>query len=187
MKTKSQKQFTKLKTSNDGLQPWCTVCRNNYKLNHRRSYLGLPSEIYLHQKFASKKRGHNPPNYTRKELKQWMITNPSYKLLHDEWVASGYKKEYAPSIDRIHITRGYTIDNIQLMTWEENRKKGHLERKTDNRICYRVKQIDMQGNTISTFPSMRQAARDTNIDRDTIRGCIAGEYKQAGGYLWERI
>ena len=184
---KTINKFTKLKSSEDGLQPMCTVCRKAYKTEYRRSLMGLPSEILLHQKSASKHRGHDKPKYNMKELRIWLMAQDKYKTLHMEWVESGYDILLAPSVDRIDITQGYTISNIQLMTWNENKAKGHVERLTDRRICYEVKQLSKSGVLLNIFPSMRNASRETGVSNDCIQGCVAGKFKQAGGFLWERV
>jgi hypothetical protein len=46
--------------------------------------------------------------------------------LYNNWIDSGYKKSDKPSVDRIDDYKGYSFDNIQLMTWKENNKKNTL-------------------------------------------------------------
>jgi hypothetical protein len=41
-----------------------------------------------------------------------------------EWNGNGFR-ETSPSIDRIDSSRGYTKDNIQIISWKANRIKGY--------------------------------------------------------------
>ena len=40
-----------------------------------------------------------------------------------KWQSSNYKRNLAPSIDRKDDTKGYSFENITVMTWKENDKK----------------------------------------------------------------
>lgn len=90
---------------------------------YRRTKTGLINKIYCKQKESSKKRGHAPPEYDIKDFKLWFNINDSQLGLYNAWVASGYSKWLIPSVDRIDNKKGYTYDNIQLMTWGENFQK----------------------------------------------------------------
>lgn len=61
-----------------------------------------------------------------------------FKISLDEWkkfcIATGYHKEKgrsaaAMSIDRIDVTKGYSIENIRVITVSENSRKGATEDK----------------------------------------------------------
>jgi hypothetical protein len=41
-----------------------------------------------------------------------------------EWNGTGFR-ETSPSIDRIDSTKGYTKDNVQIISWKANRIKGY--------------------------------------------------------------
>jgi hypothetical protein len=41
-----------------------------------------------------------------------------------EWNSSGFR-ETSPSIDRIDSSKGYTTDNIQILSWKANRIKAY--------------------------------------------------------------
>lgn len=45
-------------------------------------------------------------------------------------------------------------------------------------------QCDLKGNFIKEFPSVKQAANDTGVNRTTISGVLTGTYKSAGGYIF---
>lgn len=76
------------------------------------------------QRTRSRLKGREMPTYTKEWLQEWLLAQPNFQTLLDEWVASDYSKWLAPSVDRIDNSIGYTEDNIQLMTWKENHLKG---------------------------------------------------------------
>ena len=49
-----------------------------------------------------------------------------------------------------------------------------------------IKQFDLDGNLIATYPSIKEAHRQTNIEYSAIAYCVRGVYKTSGGYYWER-
>ena len=82
--------------------------------------------MYSHQRASSKKRGHPEPSYDSHWLREWVLSQPEYDEIYKAWVLSGYDKNYTPSIDRIDDSKGYSFDNVQIMTWSENRMKEAL-------------------------------------------------------------
>ena len=51
------------------------------------------------------------------------LSNPQFLHLFDEWVLSGYEMRLTPSPDRIDPNKGYEIENIEWVTFEENLKR----------------------------------------------------------------
>lgn len=64
----------------------------------------------------------------RQEFLEWALKDKEYTLLHKLWVLSNYDIKYAPSINRIDSSKGYTIDNIEWLTHSENSRLGVLNR-----------------------------------------------------------
>jgi len=54
----------------------------------------------------------------------WSINNDDFKELFSHWSACGHEIRLTPSIDRIDSKKGYTIDNLQWITFSENCKRG---------------------------------------------------------------
>ena len=88
----------------------------------------LISRIYANQKSSSKRRNHNKPTYTKQELKDFLYNDENFAFLLNEWYKNNFESEIKPSVDRIDNKKGYNLDNIQVMTWKENREKGYKER-----------------------------------------------------------
>lgn len=56
------------------------------------------------------------------------LNDPSYNLLFDNWVVSGYDRKISPSVDRIDTTKGYEEGNIRWITHSLNSKLGSQSR-----------------------------------------------------------
>jgi hypothetical protein len=51
------------------------------------------------------------------------MNNTTFWRLYADWQAHDYDRDFAPSIDRIDDTKGYTMDNVQWLVWRDNRMK----------------------------------------------------------------
>lgn len=60
-------------------------------------------------------------------------------------------------------------------------------KKNDGKNCGQkiVYRYNRDGTKQMVYKSIRKAADDTGVDRSAIRRCANGEYKTAGGYIWE--
>lgn len=50
----------------------------------------------------------------------------AYKQLYEAWVKSDYCLRLTPTIDRLDNEKGYTLDNIEIVTHSENTKRRSL-------------------------------------------------------------
>jgi len=167
-----------------GLNPRCIKCDNAICREYSRSKRGLLIKIYAHQSRASKKRGHNPPEYTREELGNWLMEHPLFDDLYANWVASEYNSAFTPSIDRLDNYKGYSFNNIQLMTWGENRSKNHRDvlNGLNNKKNYSIVQLNHNGEIIKEYHSIRQAKRETG--RHSIDRYCNGTLEQPKDFIW---
>lgn len=165
----------------------CKSCEKEKEKIYRLTKQGVIGTIYNNQKSNSKKRNHPAPLYSIDELREWIEDNSIFDELYSNWVDSEYKTNYKPSIDRIDDNKPYLLDNIQLMTWEENKKKGHKFHKLGI-IDYDLKpvsQFEIDGTFIKSHISLSQAARDLNLFQTNISKACIGEYGTCGGYKWK--
>lgn len=162
--------------------------RNNSERNkrYRRTKNGFVNNIYRNQKKSSKNRGHTPPEYSLEQLKEWCFTQDIFIKLFDNWVYSGYDKNEAPSIDRIDDYKGYSFDNIQLMTWKENLVKSFTEKKQgiNNKCNKKITEYDCNRILLKEYHSISYASRCLGISKATIfRACASGKIVNSSSYF----
>lgn len=112
-----------------------------------------------------KDRGYSLPKYTKEEFKKWLLENSTFICLYQEWVNSNYQKELKPSIDRLNDYKTYSFDNIQIITWKENRIKAYKSMKEggNNKNNKAVDWFTAEGIFIKRFHSINEAERQTGI------------------------
>ena len=183
-------QFYKSSKSTDGLHHYCKSCCKSHKLNKKRTSLGLLKVIYSHQKKSNRIRGHGLISYSLKEFIDRFLFDKDYNDLFDKWKKSNYEKLKTPSFDRKDDFKGYSFDNIQIMTWEENTNKGHLDRllglgTQGEANCKAVLQFSQDGTFIAEYYSIMEAERQTGVSGKHIPSVCNGKRKKAGGFIWK--
>jgi hypothetical protein len=174
----------------DGLSSYCKKCDGEITKRRKRSFIGKARSIYSDQKKASKKRGHNPPKYTRDEFINWITSQEEYNKIHKEWVDSGYDKSKAPSADRIDNLSGYSFDNIKINTWGENHYNYAKDCRNGvncsaNLGSKTVIKLDLSRNEIESYISIREAARVNNVHKSNITLCCKNPNRTCGGFKWK--
>ena len=185
-KCKQEKElssFTKDKSRKEGLQCWCRSCSQEY----RHSKEAQAHILYGHQIGNSKHRKMELPSYSLEDFVKWLDNQPLFDTLYNNWVLSGYKKELKPSVDRNNDYLGYSLDNIKLVIWRQNRIKGNVDRRNgiNNKGSKSVLQFSLNGEFIKRYHSIRQAGREANINSGHICQCCLGRQNTAGGFNWE--
>lgn len=137
--------------------------------------------IYRNQKIKSKMRGHNPPEYTRDELIDWVMNQDVYHKLFDNYINSGYNIKKIPSIDRLNDDIGYSFGNIQIVTWEENDLKGKMLNKNLGNLKTKRRVIVYQKNNVFCFSSVNKCSNFFGVNSSTISKFCRG--KKGGGNL----
>ena len=136
--------FTKNKANKDNLQIACKSCDN---LRQKKRRIEKKEQIQQYGKEYRKKHMNDMDfrlqgllNASRTRAKEknrehTLTKQDLYELfpkdgrcpifgLTLEWNGSGFR-ETSPSIDRIDSTKGYTKDNVQIISWKANRIKGY--------------------------------------------------------------
>lgn len=185
--TKKLISFGKYIQTEDGLNNTCKQCNLDNAKKYNRTREGLITAIHSHQVSHSKTRQMDIPTYSKEELKEWILSQPNFEPLYINWVMMGYIRDLIPSVDRLDDYKSYELTNIRLVTFRENYKKAHYDKKNKiNRKCYKpIYQYDLSENLIKEFISIQEASDDLGINRSNIGSCCNGKRKVAGGFIWK--
>ncbi len=180
-----EKSITKF--GKNGYYSRCKECENHRRKTNSRTPSGIITGTYSSQKQNSIKRGHAQPTYTRDELYRWVISHKDFKSLYDAWTESAYLTKLKPSIDRKDDYKGYSFDNIRLVTHEDNLNKSYEDRHfgINTKASKAVVQFTKKGEYIDTYFSPKKAEAVTGIRDSSISKVCKGIRKSAGGFTWK--
>lgn len=111
----------------------------DYLRRYNKTAIGFLRLKYI--KMLQRVRGHNGPkdhNYVGLEIlgrESFLIFashDPTFWRLWNQYRESGWRYGMCPSIDRLDQDKGYTLDNIQFITMQENQIRGR-EKQWRNR------------------------------------------------------
>ena len=185
---KPLEHFSKDSRRRDGRIAKCKDCYSLYKNKWAKTPKGWANAVYVNQINNSKRRGHTPPSYSKKELLDWAFSNNLESLLHN-WESNDFDPLLRPSVDRINESYGYTLNNIRLVTWQQNHERNSqevLEGKPTPRTR-RCRKLSLDGQVLAEYPSVSEAARCNGLRRSAISNVCTGRKNKTGGFRWEHI
>lgn len=150
---------------------------------YRKTPKGLLTNMYNKQIYRCMKKDVQPPTYTLNQLHERFLNNYDYLKLHENWASNGHQYYDVPSIDRKNPELGYTLENIQIMTWRENREKGDKENAI--RFTTAIVMNDMEGNFIKEYDSIKKASSELGISQGLISMCCQGKRKHTKGFVFK--
>lgn len=192
MKVCKDCKIEKCKSMFYGVQNECKEC-TKYRVAKNQSRVGDSYDstekgvirvIYKTQKRNNKLREHGEMPYNKIELSEWLYSN-GFKLLYDNWIESGKDKDLKPSVDRLDDFKGYSLDNIRLGTWLENRQHQHRDILngvgTSGARCKPLHKFDAELNLVDSYVSYNQAVRSIGY---SLEYQIKKKVKCRGGFYW---
>jgi hypothetical protein len=190
-KCKEERQLSQFyihKQMRDGHLNKCISCTKkdiaNNVANYDKTLKGVIRVIYKTQKRNSKIRQMEPPQYTKKELTEWLLKN-NIIAYYNAWVNSEYQKKYKPSVDRIDDFLPYTFTNIRLVTWGENFNHFIDDLKSGIGTAGMRNKITLQYNEgnecVAKYVSYSAAKRCVGYSFDKI---VNTGKKDKNGYKW---
>lgn len=78
------------------------------------------------------------------------------------------------------------LSNLEWCTARENLVHGTRMKRIAEKLSQKVIQLDLNGNVLNIFKSMRQAERETGVFASNISSCCNGKAKSAGGFKWRK-
>lgn len=147
---------------------------------YRNTPKGNLTNTYHKQIRRNADRGHGPLPYTLEEFHTWALAQPLFHELFNNYIDSGKDIDLAPSFDRNDNSKGYSFDNMTVMTWKENNDK---DRHTHRAI--KVEQWSKDRTTLIAIFDSAKEAEDTGAHRSKICEVCKGTRKSAGGFWWK--
>ncbi len=175
--------FNKQSTGKQGVRADCKDCVKRFI----RSKQGVINQMYSGCISRTKKKGFSPVPFTKVELEQWVYSNKEFHALYDEWVMNNYPTNLKPSLDRLNDYKGYSLDNIRIVTVNTNVRRYYSDaiNGINTKSATPVEQYTLDGIYIQTFHSLSAAARSVNGIPSNIKQSIIGTYAQAYDYTWK--
>jgi len=150
-----------------------------------RSVIGKLKTIYHSQLRNSRSRGHEEPQYSLEEFVAKYSVNGEYIRLHTEWADSNYDKFLAPSFDRLDDSKGYSFDNLQVVTWKRNNTKAHEDMRSNKLLNGHVAIVQYLEGKSTHYTSASEAERATGISSKAIVNATNGlTGKTRDGSVW---
>jgi len=179
----------------------CSVANCN---EFDRTFSGCISNIYSTQIQSSKKRGHTLPTYSLTQLSSRLVNDFVFQLIYTNWVNLNFNTDMKPSLDRLNSNKPYTLNNLKIGTWLENKKNFEQEvfdgkhLKSGRSGLKVVRQLTLGNVEVAVFNSLAIAERATSIQAESIGNCcrhaqakgkngLLYTHKTAGGFKWEFI
>ena len=182
-KKKLLNQYSYRQAGKDKTRAICNPCLAKNIIRYNKSDRHIVTSLYVKQKTKSKERGHPPPTYTKKELHQYIINHPDYKIIYDNWIKNNCNKWFRPSIDRLDTSKGYSFDNIRLTTWSINHKAEAILKSEPIYILDRYNNI-----ILKRYKSIMDASRDLKVKSAEISVlCRLNNGKQKLNYIWMKV
>jgi hypothetical protein len=155
------------------------------KIPYYKREKSVINRMYAQQKLRNLRKFGIELSYTKQQLEVWLYKNGYYNL-YVNWVNCGYQRDLAPSVDRLDDYKGYSLDNIRLVTWLDNRNKGAKDVRSgiNTKTTKAVVKLDLEGKALEEFHSIRSAERMTGLFSSEISRCCNGKAKTSGGYKW---
>ena len=66
-------------------------------------------------------------------FKEWAKNHPDFLKLYKQWANSHFDQRLTPSVNRLDSSRGYTLDNVEFVTFSQNCMMANAVLRMNNR------------------------------------------------------
>lgn len=149
----------------------------------RKTHKGVLTNLYSKMKERAKKKNIEMPDFTLQDFHKMFLEDKTYLRIFNEWELSNYNKDKKPSVDRINNKIGYLKNNIHIISWNENRYKQSMERRSRKGKVAQIK----DNKIIKIWNSQREIAKKLKLTQSMLSLALTGKCKTAYGYEWKYI
>lgn len=110
--------------ANEKITSFRTESKENHRIPCTARFFVQKSYERMRSRIKHKKNYQGLNIMTKQEFYDWAYESLDFHKLWLEYKNEDYYTPLAPSPDRRDDSKGYTLDNVQWITWEENEKKG---------------------------------------------------------------
>lgn len=155
-----------------------------YKKRYRRTSKGYLRNLYHGMNERNRNKGFGDLPFSLDDFVNKYIKHYDFVMLFEIYMNSDFDKNYAPSIDRINPNLGYFYENMQFITWKDNKEKGYKE---GSRMRSRsVNMFDYKtGELLMTFNSANEASHHMNLQQSNIVKNLKGIRNKVKNYNFE--
>ena len=147
--------------------------------NYRKSKKGVLTNTFQHIKERCSKYNREL-DFDLKWLHERFITDPYFIECYEKWISSGMCLNDRPTVDRMDHKKGYLKNNVQILTWKQNRDKSNSEQVQIK--SKKISKLTASGDLIMNFDSVKLAASSLNISQGLISNVLIGKRNHTHGY-----
>lgn len=155
--------------------------KNDYNWRYLRSKNGWMNIRFCNLKSAHKRRGFKL-NFTKSDFIEWLYKNRErFNYLFSAWEKNNWDVNYTPSVNRLDDTKGYSLDNLELLTWRRNNELGHkgIWKLVQERKPVILKKLDVE----KAFVSSTEAAKFLGVSKTSLSDASKNLSRRCKGWM----
>lgn len=159
---KEEKQliyFTKNVTTKDGLRRECKSCERHFNLYKRK----IENKLLATAKYRAKKKNLEF-NLSLEDIKIPEVC-PVLGIKLKKNTGGRLPSDYSPSVDRIDNEKGYTKDNIRIISFRANTIKGYATKEELKKV---IKYFDKKNKQVSLLQNIKNVLTKAREAMKTI-------------------
>jgi hypothetical protein len=155
------------------------MTKTNLKLleitrRYRKTPKGVLTNMYNHMKTR------HEVTFSLSEFHHQFLNDRRFKRLFSEWVQANYPKQLKPSLDRIDSHKPYSMSNVQMLTWAENRFK---QAATDGKRGRKPAVLMLlNGKVVRRFLSQRHVVKELGLMQGNLSAVLNGKRETIAGH-----
>lgn len=155
-----------------------------YAKRYKKTTVGYLKDLYHAMNGRNQNKGFGHLPFSLNEFVDKYSKHYDFVKLFEDYKDNNFDIDLAPSIDRINPNLGYFYENMQFITWKDNKEKGFKEgsfmrRKAVNMFDYET------GKFLMTFGSAYEASSYIGAQQSNVVKNLKGIRNRVKNYNFE--